>query len=491
MKKIAFILLVVAVPGIVSAQDAFEQWKKKQEAEFQAFKDARDKEFSGMLKEAWQFMKDQEAMKPYARPKVDQPPKAPVEAPKPAAPVKQTPAAVEKPPVAKAAAAVPESVVSAVPAQAPATAGEPVRPSFPVQSITWFGLTASFPFDPALKNLSLKARSDKEIAFFFEALARSAYEPTVAAIAAHQKNFRLNDWALGVAIEKFAASVFSGNDEQLLFTWFLLNKGGYAARIGYNDKGICLLIPSDIRIFGAKYFTIDNTRFYTLRFSGAAQDPGPVYTYEGSYPKADKTFDFSLDALPAFPQDEATREVTFTWKEKTHTVTLRYNRNTIAFMQQYPQADLPVYFRGQLSGNAAASLESALRPLVEGQSEWDAVNLLMRFVQNAFAYKTDEDQFGFEKYFFAEETLHYPFSDCEDRSILFAYLVKKLLGNDVVGLRYPGHLATAVAFKSVPGGDAFDIAGKTYTVCDPTYINADAGMTMPDFKAASPTVVQF
>lgn len=42
---------------------------------------------------------------------------------------------------------------------------------------------------------------------------------------------------------------------------------------------------------------------------------------------------------------------------------------------------------------------------------------------------------------------YYPYSDCEDRSILFARLVKDLLGLDVVLLYYPAHIATAVCFK--------------------------------------------
>ena len=78
----------------------------------------------------------------------------------------------------------------------------------------------------------------------------------------------------------------------------------------------------------------------------------------------------------------------------------------------------------------------------------DAVNVLLRFVQTGFSYLTDSEQFGREKFMFPEETLSYPYSDCEDRSFLFAYLVSSLLGLDVIGLDYPGHVATAVKFSS-------------------------------------------
>jgi hypothetical protein len=119
------------------------------------------------------------------------------------------------------------------------------------------------------------------------------------------------------------------------------------------------------------------------------------------------------------------------------------------------------------------------------------VNILLRFVQTAFQYKTDQDQFGREKPFFPEETIYYPFSDCEDRSVLFAYLVRNLTGLEVVGLDYPGHIATAVRFPTQVPGESVGYQGKRFVVCDPTYINAGAGMCMPQFKSVTPNVIAF
>ena len=57
-----------------------------------------------------------------------------------------------------------------------------------------------------------------------------------------------------------------------------------------------------------------------------------------------------------------------------------------------------------------------------------SVNRLLRFVQTAFEYKTDEDQFNTENYLFPLETLHYPYSDCEDRSALCQIVAKPRRG---------------------------------------------------------------
>ena len=90
---------------------------------------------------------------------------------------------------------------------------------------------------------------------------------------------------------------------------------------------------------------------------------------------------------------------------------------------------------------------------------------------------------------FPEETVYYPYSDCEDRSIMFSYLVENLLGLDVVGVKFADHLATAVKFSSQTNGDKFRFKEGVYTIADPTYINANAGMTMPQYKNKQFTII--
>jgi hypothetical protein len=149
-----------------------------------------------------------------------------------------------------------------------------------------------------------------------------------------------------------------------------------------------------------------------------------------------------------------------------------------------------IYFDADVSADLKQSLYKGLAPLLKGKSEEEAVNIILRFVQTAFKYKTDQQQFGYEKYFLPDETIYYPYCDCEDRSVLFAYLVRNLLGLEVVGLDYPGHIATAVHFKSNVKGDSFIFSGKRYVIADPTYINANVGMTMPQFKNVKPKILK-
>ena len=92
---------------------------------------------------------------------------------------------------------------------------------------------------------------------------------------------------------------------------------------------------------------------------------------------------------------------------------------------------------------------------------------------------------GGDRVFFADETLYYPYCDCEDRSILYSRLVRDLLGLDVVLVFYPGHLATAVDLGDDSGGSTMVVDGRKFTVCDPTYIGAPVGRQMPGMDSGA------
>ena len=65
------------------------------------------------------------------------------------------------------------------------------------------------------------------------------------------------------------------------------------------------------------------------------------------------------------------------------------------------------------------------------------------------------------------------------------------MGLDVVLLDYPEHLSTAVCFTEDVEGDYLVLNGKKYIACDPTYIGANIGMSMPIMRKYNPAVVMF
>ncbi len=174
------------------------------------------------------------------------------------------------------------------------------------------------------------------------------------------------------------------------------------------------------------------------------------------------------------------------------------NKNLISFYDDYPTSEIggdfmsrwAMYAETPLSDDARKSLYPQLRKVLNGKSEREAVEMLLNWVQTAFVYEYDDKVWGHDRAFFADETLYYPYCDCEDRSILFSRLVRDLIGADVVLVYYPGHLATAVNFRSDSvKGDYISLSGRKFVICDPTYINAPVGITMPQMDNGAAKVI--
>jgi hypothetical protein len=308
-----------------------------------------------------------------------------------------------------------------------------------------------------------------------------------------QKHYRqLNDWAYASLVNKLALKVNDNQrDEAALLSWFILAKSGYRARVAYNDTSVYLLVPSQHELFEVTYFTFSGKRYYAVAFDGVKLDVGRVYTYDGEYPDAIKDFDMQVNATVASIDQSEKRHLTFEFEGRQYDVDVAYDSGRVKFFSTYPQLNLNLYFGSGVYKVTATPLQKQLAVFMEGMSEQQAVNFLLRFVQTSLKYETDEKQFGKENYLFPEETLFYPYSDCEDRAVLFSWLVKSLLNLDVVGLDYPGHVAAAVSFNEEVKGDSVSYKGRRYVVTDPTYINASAGMSMPNFKQYAPTIIAY
>jgi hypothetical protein len=360
-------------------------------------------------------------------------------------------------------------------------------------NFTFFDAELTIHYDENLKAPSSNEINKETISAFWGALSRANYDDFITQAQYYRKQMKLNDWGYCLLLHKIGESIYQGNRNlTYLFVWFMLAKSGYSAKVGYYQDKVYLLLPSANTLYGASYFTYgnDSNRFYVVSLNGKSQsDVETLYTYDGTYPGADKLINLMVDSSPNIRNTVANKTLKFNYKEKDYVLPVKFDQNAVDFFSDYPQTNLEVYFDAPLSPEASLSLLTELRSIIEGKSEVEAVNILLRFVQTAFAYKIDDEQFGREKFLFPEESLFYLYSDCEDRSVLFAYLVRNLIGLEVIGLDFPGHVATAVKFNTDVKGDQVMYQNQKYIICDPTYINADVGMCMPQFKNTSLSVI--
>ena len=338
------------------------------------------------------------------------------------------------------------------------------------------------------RKCSLNGLNENAIADAYEALCNSDYKPLLADCAQIRKDLRLNDWGVFTLVRQVADTYCGTANESIVMQQFLLNEMGYKARMARKATGdkMMLFVATDCAIYAHPYITLNGQNYYNL---SGNNEQCQFYMCQKDSPKAKNSVGMQLKEAPLFPGTVVSS--THQAKGSAARVTVDVPKALMDFYKDYPQCDYSVYFNAPVNAAMENRILSSLAPLVQGRNEADAANILINFVQTAFQYQTDGQQFGYEKPFFVEELFYYPYSDCEDRAMLFSYLVRKLLGLDVVLLDYPEHIATAVRFNGNVSGDYLMVNGRKYTVCDPTYIGASIGMTMPRYKTVSAKVLKY
>lgn len=365
----------------------------------------------------------------------------------------------------------------------PSSSESPVTPpaeQFNIMDFKLFGEDIRLyrkPFPEKLAGLS-----PKEVSAFWIALSKCDYNPMLQTCRDAQKSKGFNDWAVYQLVLELANQTYPRQyNEQAVMVVFLLNQLGLEAKVGFGNAHLFCLLAVEQQIYGISFADIGQNRYYLLEV-----DP--------KYMNRENSFAFHTYDVP-FPAPTHGLDMNVTQPLKSSEFpniidsAINISTSMVELFSTYPQVEITVYANATPSEVFCKSVEQAFKSYLETQNTLEAVDFLLAFLHYGFEYATDEEQFGYEKPFFCEENFYYPYNDCEDRSVLFAFLVRHLLHLDVVLVDYPGHLATAVHFPTEVKGESVMYNGKRYVICDPTYIGAPVGVEMPDYTAADRTVV--
>lgn len=447
----------------------FKTYTQKQRKEFETYRAKLNAEYAEYMSKAWTAYKSSKAI--------------PVpKCPEPVKPVAVDPTQTESMAIFKEIL-----MASITPSAKPK---EPVIPVVPLPEVepTVMSLSGhSFAFygTPCYVGLTdehrfnLNSIKEYDVSKGWKLLSEERYLPIVSQCVEYREKLGLCDWGYVRFVQELTESFFTENkrNEAVLMQQYILVQSGYKVRMARTAEKLILLLPMKEDIYRYTYVNIRGEHYYIMADLKGGDE---FYVLDREFPK-EQPFSLNIGSSPQLA-GSATVERTLT-SRKLMTASVTVNKNLIDFYNDYPQcAEWPYYAAASLSPETKQMLYPALERQIEGLSQAEAANMLLNFVQTAFDYQTDGEQFGAERTLFADESLYYPYCDCEDRSILYANLVHDLLGLDAVLLHYPGHLATAVRFTDEVSGNYISLNGFRYLVCDPTYIGANIGMSMPQYR---------
>ena len=264
---------------------------------------------------------------------------------------------------------------------------------------------------------------------------------------------------------------------------------GYDVRLASCGNQLLLLVPFTQQVYERSYLVIDGKKYYVFddHSTSKIQNAG-VYTCRLPN-ETDKGRNIDLTIRGGNIGIKTGVVHRFSMSDGKISLQGFVDEGTMEAIRRYPQMDIPFYAMSTIDSNFHQSLLAQVNEQIRGCSEKEAVARILHFVQYAFDYATDREQHGYEKPYFIEENFYYPKNDCEDRAILFAFLVHNLLGLDVHLVQYPGHECTAVNFSTTQmNGDGYMYKGKAFYICDPTFIGASIGQCMPGYRNVKPTV---
>ena len=358
-----------------------------------------------------------------------------------------------------------------------------------MQALSLYGSQIKVRVEPEPKKpIKLRNVSEKSVAKMWKSLSCPYYDNIVAECLRQRKACNLCDWAYVKLTEKMANKYFGqGTNESVVMQLYILVQSGYQMRIAMVDDQLTLLMGSKEKIYQRKYTLMDGIQYYVIDKSLQNKS---MLVFDRAFPQ-EKSLSLAM-VQPKF-SIERTEKRTFSAQQYPEIeVTVETNRNLLDFYDDYPICGQWNYYSfASLSECVKRNLYPVLQRAIAGKSEYEAVDMLLNFVQTGFGYSSDMDQFGYERPLYPDESFFYPYCDCEDRSILFSCLVRELVGLDVVLLSYPSHVTTAVRFNQNVKGDYLVIDNQKYYICEPTWVSgAPAGLCPDQFKDKKPKVMR-
>ena len=339
--------------------------------------------------------------------------------------------------------------------------------------------------------------SESSIRAFYDEASRNNYGAPVKDLQAYKEKQQLDDWSFYQLIRKAAQSISPKADNYqryTLYKWFFLRASGYDPILTIHGDKILMYVRSTENVYNIPCRNGEKGTYVCLNY----HDYGFIDFEKEHFaqvltdlPNGPAEFTYKINRIPEFDEKGYTeRLVHFTYDGTPYEFNLKLNPEVQSFFKNYPVVDYERHFNTPISKKTYESLINSLKPVLKSMKQKDGVNFLMHFTRDAFSFKKDSEVFGGEKRMSPEQTLLYEFSDCEDRSALFFFLVREIYNLPMIVLAYPEHVTVAVQFDK-PFGKIIEYNGARYTMCEPSPQKTDLriGEALPQLSRKSYEVV--
>jgi hypothetical protein len=300
----------------------------------------------------------------------------------------------------------------------------------------------------------------------------------------HATAFGMDDMAYLLLIKKVSEKYYGQTVEAKIFQYILLKQKGYRTILGFSEDQLTAYAHLDFKVHNVLFVTHKGLIFTDVSFAKSAE-PCIEALLEPS--ESGRAITMNEKRPPFYNALESKYQIYFEFEGMLYQFQGKLNQSLVAYYKEIPDVEFgQVYLNYQLSDKAKQGLIKDLKSATNGMFSSKKIDFLLQFAQNAFIYKADLDAFGSEKFAFPEEILANDYADCEDKSVMFAYLAKEVLELPSVALIYylDHHLNVGVAFNHKTSYN-FIYNNQKYLVCEPSGLGFKPGDNVYDVKRAS------
>lgn len=454
----------------------FNDYKERRRKEFEEYRRKRNEEFARYLRNTWETVNP----KPFI-PIPEEKPVPPIVVPED----EVTPVVQPSPIPYDEVIPVPRPRPQPQPVnpieELPVTV--PVSPAVSVQAFSFFGTSGKVRMDKT-KLIRLNTLSENNIADAWLKLSEDSYTNLIHDCLQIRKSHALCDWAYLMMLQQMSNALCGkGTNEAELLMAYVYCQSGYKMRLAIGKGKLHMLFASEHIIYNWDYYVIDGEQYYVFD-----RTKGELQICAQAYPK-EQSMSLLVSKEQKLVLSETETSVHQSKKYPEMKVEVKVNRNMLDFYSSYPTSKIgnnmvsrwALYANTPLTESVRRQVYPQIRKAISGCDQLTAVNKILNLVQTGFVYEYDDKVWGYDRAFFAEESLHYPYCDCEDRSILLTRIIRDLLGLKCILIYYPGHLSSAVAFtEGNPTGDYIEYKGYRFFIADGTITGygAPVGRTM-------------
>jgi hypothetical protein len=335
-----------------------------------------------------------------------------------------------------------------------------------------FGSSLSIPF------------TKEKISNYLIGLDQTEIASYVSQMDFYSAQFGMDDMAYLLVTEKLSLILGSDLTSAKLLQYKLLKTKGYNLILGYSDYQLTDYANLGFNVLNCTYVTHKGLVYTDISFDQKLE-PCKEELFEPA--NGGRAILINEKRPPFFEAKKANYSYHLEFEGKLYFFNGTLNQSIAEYYRELPDIEFgSIYQNYQLSEVSKSELIKDLSDAIQGMYTAKQIDFLLTFTQEAIPYKTDLLNVGKEKFAFPEEVLFNQYGDCEDKSVLFAYLAKEVLQLPSIALIYfhQNHLNVAVAISDKTGYN-FIHNNQKYLVCEPSGVGFSPGDNIYDITKAS------